>query len=69
MQGAKHSLYVTLYCTIPTLNDLEKEAFCTYCGKGEKAGNQHFLLFPQCFLSFPNQILTFHLHLFCCPQN
>ena len=22
-------------------------------GKGENAGNQHFLLFPQCFLSFP----------------
>ena len=22
-------------------------------GKGENAGNQHFLLFPQCFLPFP----------------
>ena len=24
-------------------------------GKGENAGNQHFLLFPQCFLHFPKQ--------------
>ena len=28
-------------------------------GKGENAGNQHFLLFPQYFLSFPNQMLIF----------
>ena len=27
--------------------------------KGENAGNQHFLLFPQCFPSFPNQISIF----------
>ena len=33
-------------------------------GKGENAGNQHFLLFPQCFLSFENKLkicVTFHL--------
>ena len=34
-------------------------------GKGENAGNQHFLLFPQCFLPFPKQILIFKLHLIC----
>ena len=32
-------------------------------GKGENAGNQHFLLFPQCFLSIPktnfNSSVTF----------
>ena len=28
-------------------------------GKGENAGNQHFLLFPQCFLPFLNQISIF----------
>ena len=33
-------------------------------GKGENAGNQHFLLFPQCFLPFPKQISIFWSHLF-----
>ena len=35
-------------------------------GKGGNAGNQHFLLFPQCFP--PNERLksSFELHLFCC---
>ena len=28
-------------------------------------GNQHFLFFPQCFLSFPKQISIFESHLFC----
>ena len=32
-------------------------------GKGENAGNQHFLLFPQCFLPSSKQIWS---HLFCC---
>ena len=35
------------YHMIPTFNNLEKETFF---------GNQHFLLFPQCFLLFPKQI-------------
>ena len=34
-------------------------------GKGENAGNQHFLLFPQCFLPFPKQILIIQPHLIC----
>ena len=33
--------------------------------KGENAGNQHFLLFPQCFLPFPKQVLIFYSNLFC----
>ena len=33
-------------------------------GKGENARYQHFLLFRQCFLPFPNQILLFHSHLY-----
>ena len=28
-------------------------------GKGENAGTQHFLLFPQCFLLFPTQTSMF----------
>ena len=29
---------------------LKKEAFENIVGKGENAGNQHFLVFPQCFV-------------------
>ena len=29
-------------------------------GKGETAGNLHFLLFPQCFLLYERQKLTFN---------
>ena len=43
---------LTLYQTNPTLNDPEKEGFENIMGKRENAGNQHFLLFPQCFLPF-----------------
>ena len=28
-------------------------------GNGENAGNQHFLLFPQCFLPFPKANFNF----------
>ena len=31
-------------------------------GKGENAGNQHFLLFPQCFQPFEEQISDFQSH-------
>ena len=37
-------------------------------GKGENAGKQHFLLFPQCFRSFSNQISIVWLYLFSCLQ-
>ena len=52
---------LTLYQTIPTFNENIVE-------KGENAGNQHFLLFPQCFLSFQKQISVFQSHLFCSLQ-
>ena len=42
----------TLYHTITTLWALYKRPFENIVGKGENAGNQHFLLFPQCFLPF-----------------
>ena len=41
------------------LTTLRREAFENIEGKGENAGNQHFLLFPQCFLPFPKQISSF----------
>ena len=46
---------LTLYHTIPTFNDLGEKLFENIVGKGENAGNQHFLFFPQCFLLFPKQ--------------
>ena len=47
------------------LTTLYKKSFENTVGKGENAGNQHFLLFPQCFQPFPKQISIFQSHLFC----
>ena len=41
------------------LTPLEKKAFENIVGKGENTGNQHFLLFQQCFQLFLTQILIF----------
>ena len=41
------------------LTTLKNEPFENLVEKGENAGNQHFLLFPQCFLPFPKQISIF----------
>ena len=38
-------------------------------GKGENAGNQHFLLFPYFFLLIPKRISAFKLHLFLSPTH
>ena len=43
----------------------KKKPFENIVGKGENAGKQHFLLFPQCFLPFPKDISLCMLHLFC----
>ena len=51
---------LTPYHTI-LLTTLRKEAFENILGKGENAGNQHFLLFPKCFLHIPEQISIFEL--------
>ena len=44
---------------------LRKKPFKNIVRKGENAANQHFLLFPQCFLPIPEQISFFHPYLFC----
>ena len=36
-----------------------KKPFENIAGKGENAGNQHFLLFSQCFLHFPRSNFIF----------
>ena len=38
--------------TVPSFNYAKDKAFWKNMGKGEYAGNQHFLFFTQCFLSF-----------------
>ena len=40
------------------------KAFETILGKGGNAGNQHCLLFPQCFLRFPKQNSIFESRLY-----
>ena len=42
-----------------------EKPFENIVGKGENAGNLHFLLFPQCFLPFTKQISIFQSPLFC----
>ena len=42
-----------------------KRPYGNIVGKEGNAGNQHFILFLQCFLPFPNRISVFHLHIYC----
>ena len=41
------------------LMTLKKKALENAAGKGENADNQHFLLFPQCFLLYERGKLSF----------
>ena len=45
--------YICLVNPLPQpllIMTLQENAFENFVRKGENAGNQHFLLFPQCFL-------------------
>ena len=69
-QGANPRPPAPLVDTLTTrplqwLTNLRKKAFEHTVDTEENDGNQHFLLFPQCFLSFSKQILIFRLHLLC----
>ena len=48
-----------IYHTIPAYNDPTEEGFGKHCGKGVNAGNQHLLLFPQCFLLYQREKSSF----------
>ena len=54
----RHILSAEVYQLFTTpsrlLTTLRKKSFENIVGKGENAGNQHFLLFPQCFLPCQN---------------
>ena len=47
---------LTLYHTMMTFDDWRIKPFENIVGKEENAGIQHFLLFPQCFLSYERQL-------------
>ena len=47
------------------LQPVDKKGFKNIVEKGKSAGNQHFVLFPHCFLSFHAQITIFELRLIC----
>ena len=47
------------------LTTLKKKALENTVGKGENAGNKHFLLFPQCFLLHQREKSSFKQHLIC----
>ena len=60
--GGKHHLRTStkLFTTQSRLlTTLKKEALKNTGEKGENAGNQHFLLFPQCFLLYQREKSSF----------
>ena len=66
-QNILYFQYITLflYHTILTFNNPKEESFGNTVGKGENAGNQHFLLFPRCFLLYQREKSSFQQHLIC----
>ena len=67
--GFGRELTVYLFSTQSRLlTTLNETAFENIFGKGENAGNQHFLLFQRCFLPFPKQVLILYSNLFCLLQ-
>ena len=51
--------HLTLSYTIQLLMTLDKKALENIVGKGENAGHQHFLLFPQCLLPYQGHKSSF----------
>ena len=60
---------MTVLLLFPTqsrlLTTLSKKPLENIVGKGENAGYQHFLLFPQCFEPYQRQKSSVKLILFC----
>ena len=49
----------------PAKRPLKKKPSENNVGKGKNAGNQYFILFPQCFLPFKKEKSNFKWHLIC----
>ena len=56
---------LTLYSIGFIYTHQQQTPFENIVGNEEITRNEWFLLFPQCFLYFPNQISVFESHLFC----
>ena len=54
---------LALFKTTPGFHSPTEESFSKNCGKGENAGSQHVLLFPQCFLAYLRQKSSFKQYL------
>ena len=63
----KPQLYTKQFRLLMTLRKKSFESR-SIVEKGEDAGNQHFLLFPQCFLPSKKQILILKPYLVCLLQ-
>ena len=46
--------------TFPSFHNIDEKDVENIVGKGENAGNQHFLLFLQCFLPFHGRIVSLY---------
>ena len=57
------SQWLILHHTIPTFDD--PDFFKNIVRKEDNAGNQYFLLFPQCFLPYQKEESSFQQQLFC----
>ena len=65
--NTKKKYLVKPFTTLSRLSmTLKEEAFENIFGKGENVGNQHFLLFPKCFVPFQKQVSILDSHLLCC---
>ena len=53
------NLYNTILTLTPAKKMKKKKSFKIIVEKGENAVNQHFLLFPQCYLLISKQTLVF----------
>ena len=51
-QNLSFSVIISLLHHPNIITSLKKKALENIVGKGENAGNQHFLLFPHCFLTY-----------------
>ena len=60
-----HTTQLTLNHTILMFYDLMDKTFENIVEKEENAGHQHFLLFPQYFLSYNKQKSLSKQHLIC----
>ena len=59
INSSPYNLELTSYKQSLVKSTLKKKPFENIMGKEENAGNQHFVLFLQCFLPYQRQKLLF----------